>query len=88
MTLNKLYRHLGKLIDEGCGRYQVAVHKPSFVNPCESDGVVILPVEAIECYLVPQSDDDGGTAVNRDGTERLRGTVVLGGDAYEPVLRR
>jgi hypothetical protein len=88
MTLNKLHKILGKLIDEGCGRYQVSVHKTSFQDNRESDGCVILPVAEVEAYLVPEADDDGGLAVNKDGTERLRGTVVLGGCAYERAIQR
>ena len=83
MTLNQLHKRLGALIEQGCGRHRVAIDKASFVDNRESDGCTILPVMAIEDVWIPDADDDGGTAVNKDGTERGRCTVVLGGCMYD-----
>jgi hypothetical protein len=83
MTINQMYRILGKLIEEGHGRKPVAVYKTSFVHNCESDGTVILPVCAINVRWIPTGDDDGGTKSNKDGTESGQVTCVLSGDAAD-----
>ena len=83
MTLNQLHKLLGKLIDEGLGRRDVCIDKESFRDNRESDGCVILPVCKVDAYWVPQADDDGGTATNKDGSERGRTTVILGGSCYQ-----
>ena len=79
MTLNRLHRILGGLIAQGHGRATVAVDKQSFRDNRESDGCVILNVTGVEVYPVPMADDDGGLAINKDGTERLRQTCVFYG---------
>ncbi len=82
MTVNQLYKTLGKLIEQGHKRTHVAVDKPTFTHNCENDGCVILNVERCDVELVLQDDGDGGIAMNQDGTERSRWTVVLRGDNY------
>jgi hypothetical protein len=84
MTLNRLYRIIGKLIAEGHGREPVCVNKVSFSHALESDGAVILPVEDISIKCINILDEDGGIQMNKDGTERTRMTAVLaGGDERE-----
>jgi hypothetical protein len=79
MQLRTLYIHLGRMIEHGHGRALVAVDKDSFRDNRESDGCTILPLSGFKVYPVPQADDDGGTTVNKDGTERYRKTCVLFG---------
>jgi hypothetical protein len=83
MTLNQLHKQLAKLIEQGYGRRQVCIDKASFRDNRESDGCVILPVCIVDAFWVPQADDDGGAATNKDGTERGRATIVLGGSCYQ-----
>ena len=79
MTLNRLHKILGFLIAQGHGRAAVAVDKQSFRDNRESDGCIILDVSGVEVYPVPMADDDGGAAINKDGTERYRQSCVLYG---------
>jgi hypothetical protein len=81
MTLNQLQKRIARLIEQGYGRRRVAVDKPSFRNNCEADGCVILPVIGLGVEWIPDSDDDGGCATNKDGSERGRLTVVIFGDS-------
>lgn len=83
MTLNKLHKTLGKLIEQGLGRCRVSIEKDSFRDNRENDGVTILPVEEIDVQWINDADDDGGLAINKDGTERGRTLVILGGCSYE-----
>jgi len=82
VTVNKLYELLSKLVKEGHGRKPVCIDKCTFTDPRESDGPMILPVCALDLKWVNDADDDGGIAVNKDGTERGRLTLVLGGGSY------
>lgn len=89
ITVNQLHKMLGKLVENGHGRLPMCVDKSSFQHNCESDGVVILPVDQCEVEYVLQSDDDGGVKENQDGSESQRRTAVLRGDAghgYKTVL--
>lgn len=43
---------------------------------------MILPVCVVDTQWIVEPDGDGGTAVNKDGTERGRTTVILGGSSY------
>jgi len=79
MTLNQLYKRLGRLIGEGHGRQQVCIAKRTFEHNCEDDGVTILPVEGLGVDWINIADGDGGTGVNKDGSERMRETVILAG---------
>jgi len=84
MTVNKLYKELGKLIANGDGRKLVEVHKATFHHPLESDGCVIIPLESIGIDTFNIIDDNGGHAENKDGSERLRTSCVLyGGNTDE-----
>lgn len=82
MTLNQLHKQLGKLIEKGYGRRRVAIAKTSFQDNRESDGCTILPVCVVDTDWIVDADDDGGLATNKDGSERGRWTVILGGCAY------
>lgn len=84
MTLNQLKKHIDKLVAKGAGRYRVSVAKESFRDNREADGCTILPVEHVDTDWIPDADDDGGTATNKDGTVRGRWIVVLGGASYDP----
>lgn len=86
MTLNKLHKILGKLIEQGHGRHRVSVDKQSFRDNREGDfSTMMLPVEVVDVQWINDADDDGGLAVNKDGTERGRMTVILGGSSYEKL---
>lgn len=82
MTLNALIKKL-LAIQETHGRCRVSVDKSSFRDNRETDGCVILPIDGVDARWIVDADDDGGTAVNKDGTERGRTTVILFGDCYE-----
>lgn len=84
MTLNELHKRLTKLIEQGHGRRRVSVDKPSFQDNRESDGCTILPICQVYAQWIPDADDDGGIATNKDGTEHGRVTVVIGGSTAEP----
>jgi hypothetical protein len=79
MTVARLHKMLGQMIEDGQGRRPVCVNKESFYSPLESDGVVILDVTEAKAQTITMADDDGGTAWNADGTEKTRKVVVLGG---------
>lgn len=83
MTIIKLHKLLAALIEQGHGRKPVCIDKCTFTDPRESDGPMILPVCALDLKWVNDADDDGGIAVNKDGTERGHMTLVLGGGSYE-----
>ena len=80
MTVSRMHKILGILIKEGQGRRRVSVNKDSFSDPREEDGIVILPVVDIKLKSYPMGDDDGGTKINSDGTERIQIGVVISGD--------
>lgn len=84
MTLNELHKRLGKLIEQGHGRRHVAVNKPTFQHNLEADGAVILPVCQVHAEWIPDIDGDGWAVTNKDGSERGRVTIILGGGTAEP----
>ncbi len=84
MTVNRLHKLLTKLIREGHGRIPVSVSKETFSDNREVDGCTILSVNGVVVQYVPQADDDGGTKVNKDGTESHRKTAVIYGYNFEP----
>lgn len=84
MTLNALYKELGKLIEGGCGRMQVAIDKTTFTHNLEGDGCVILNVCHVDWKPIIQMDGDGGHKIDSKGRECYRKTVVLYGDSYDP----
>ena len=84
MTVNKLHKILGEMIAAGHGRRSVNVAKHTFTHNCESDGVTILEVCTVKAEWFPLSDDDGGGAYRKDGTERGSTCVVLRGASSDP----
>lgn len=84
MTINKLHKLLGQLIEQGYGRSKACIDKSSFTHPLEDDGAVILDIHEAESRWVPLMDDDGGTAYRKDGTERGFQTVTLYGNDRQP----
>lgn len=83
MTISKLHQRLGKMIANGAGRRLVCVSKTTFTHPCEGDGCTILDVQDAFLQMIPQSDGDGGTKINKDGSESMRGCLVLVGEDYK-----
>lgn len=82
MTVTALHKRLGELIAAGHGRKPVCVNKVSFHHRQEEDGAVILDIETVSGpTFVCMTDDDGGTKMNRDGSEAGRFTVILEGGA-------
>ena len=79
MTVAKLHKLLGTLVEEGQGRRPVCVNKASFYHPLESDGVAILDVTEAKADTITMADDDGCTATNKDGSEKTRKVFVIGG---------
>lgn len=88
MKLAKFYKELGALLAEGNKRLKVCIDKSTFRHNCEGDGVTILDVESMELRWVPLSDDDGGTATRKNGSERGSSCVVLYGSLHTPLTRR
>lgn len=88
MTLNQLHKRLSRLIEQGYGRRRVSIAKHTFVDNREGDGCTILPIESVCVEWIVDADDDGGLAVNKDGTERGHTTVILEGCAAEPRRSR
>ena len=78
-TVAGLHKALGKLIANGHGRRIVAVNKESFSHSCEDDGVTILELSGMGIQRIHHSDDDGGTKINKDGTESMSAMLVLVG---------
>ena len=70
---------LGELVESGQGRRPVCVNKASFWHPLERDGTVILDATEAKADTITMCDDDGGTATNKDGSERTRKVFVIGG---------
>lgn len=80
-TVNQLKKRLDALVASGYGRLPVVVSKSTFTHNCEGDGVTILDVTGSGTVRVPNSDDDGGTKYNKDGSESSRLCYMLVGDA-------
>lgn len=81
MTVNKLHKLLGKLIEKGQGRLPICVSKTSFKDNCESDGHTILPINGVTWKSIYVGDDDGGVKENKDGSERMANTVIIYGNS-------
>ncbi len=79
MTVARLHKMLGELVESGQGRRPVCVNKASFYHPLESDGVAILDVTEARAGTITMADDDGWTATNKDGTEKTRKVFMIGG---------
>lgn len=84
MTVQRLHKLLGELIQQGHGRKPVCIDKLSFRHPLEDECVCIIVVASASGPKgIPMADDDEGTACNADGTERGRKTVILFGKEKE-----
>ena len=83
MTINSLHSLLCTLITSGYGRRSVCIDKSSFQDAREGDGVVILNVASADIEMVPQADEDGGTAFNKNGSEKIQMCLVICGHAKE-----
>lgn len=79
MTVARLHKLLGAMIEAGQGRRPVCVNKMSFHHPLEPDGVSILDVTEARERTIVLADDDGRTATNADGSEKTRKVLLLGG---------
>lgn len=79
MTIAKLHKLLGEMVEAGNGRTPVCVDKSSFYHPLEGDGVLILDVVEAQARTITIADDDGWTATNKDGSEKTRNVFVLCG---------
>lgn len=79
ITVARLHKMLGELVESGQGRRPVCVNKATFWHPLESDGAVILEATEAKAETITMCDDDGGTATNKDGTEKTRKVFVIGG---------
>lgn len=79
MTINKLHQLLSQLVATGHGRMHVCIDKATFQHNCERDGVTILDIEKAEIRAHWMDDGDGRPIINRDGSERMRSTLVLDG---------
>lgn len=86
MTLNQLYKQIGKLLaeDKNRGRRPVLVAKDTFTHNCEGDGQTILPVDKLVMDAILVGDPDGGTMTNKDGSERYQRAAILVGWSYNP----
>lgn len=76
MTIGRLHKLLGRMIDQGHARKKICINKESFSHPLEGDGAVILEVETAQIESYPMLDDDGFTKENSCHT-----SLVLGGGA-------
>lgn len=84
MTVSKLHKLLGKLIDKGMGRREVLVSKDTFTDNREADGCTLLPIEGLVTHAHTIMDGDSFTITNRDGSERIQVSVLLYGASGEP----
>lgn len=84
MTVRKLHKLLGEMIERGHGRRMVLVNKSTFTHNLEADGCVMLPI----CGAIPHAgsymDGDGFTATRKDGRECVMRCVLLYGESGEP----
>jgi len=79
MTVVKMHKLLGEMIEKGHGRKHVCMNKATFHHPLEGDGAVILDVDNIEVQSFPMIDDDGFTKVKTDGSESCHTAAVITG---------
>ena len=81
MTVARLHKLLGDLVAQGHGRKPVCIDKSTFHHPLEQDGAVVLGVDSIHGpKFIANCDDEGDAALNEDGTESGRYTVILAGN--------
>ena len=74
MTIGRLHKLLGRMIEQGHARKKVCVNKRSFAHPLEGDGAVILEVETAQIESYEMLDDDGFLKENSCHT-----SLILGG---------
>lgn len=79
LTINRLHKELGKLIEDGHGRKPVSINKNSFTHTLETDGCIILPVKTVWVEWIPTISDEGGFKENKDGSESGKNICVLSG---------
>jgi hypothetical protein len=84
VKVSTLHKALTKLIEMGHGHKPVAINKDTFTHALEADGCLILPVVHVELDWILQLDDDGGAAMNADGSERGKSVVVFSGEHPRP----
>lgn len=85
MTVSRLHKLLGALIEAGHGRKPVLVDRATFSDPRDNDGLLMLPPWNVQGpRWIPTADDDGGTKWNRDGSEAGKQCVLIVGDCAEP----
>lgn len=65
LTIGRLHKLLGKLIDEGHGRRRVSVSKATFHSNLEQDGCTIIDAYDCRLTLVNIADDDGASDEGR-----------------------
>jgi hypothetical protein len=82
MTIGRLHKLLGKMIEQGHARKKVCINKDSFFHPLEGDGAVILEAETAQIEAHPMIDDDGFTKFRADGSESMHTSLIIGG-GYE-----
>lgn len=78
MTVAELHRRLEKLLLLGHGRMKVYVDIESYREPL---GLSHQPVQGVGLKTLYVADDDGGVAINKNGTERVMNCVSLAGGA-------
>lgn len=83
MTVIKLHKLLGKMIEQGHGRKRVCINKATFKHPLESDGCVTLDIAKVGIQNYPLLDGDGGPKFRADGSESTCTTAVISGDYEE-----
>ena len=83
LTVGRLHKLLGQMIEQGHARRGVCVSKETFRDNREGDGCTIL--QAYDCRVkrINLADDDGGTAINKDGSERTTTVAILFGNSDE-----
>lgn len=77
MSVGRLHRILSELIKRGHRRTKVTIYKKTFTHNLGE--VDIHEVCGVNVQLVDQCDDDGGTKINRDGSESCRMNALLFG---------
>jgi len=84
LTVAALYRKLGQLISAGHARKPIVVDKTSFKHPLEGYGVTLIHARDVDVEWIRLCDDDGGTALKADGSERgFVAAVIVGPEERE-----
>lgn len=80
MTIKKLHKLLGSLIDQGHSRKPVYINKGTFTHPLESDGCIALKIVGGSIQWIPTIDDDGFQKYRKDNSECGTHCFVLEGE--------